>query len=382
MYRKLVLIQIISLFFTGFSTGQVKIRLSANHSFGSAVFTAIKGRYVLDVYDGKSVLLNRDEPVIFAVYNGKVAVKIRDSRSFVCDSVIVKGLTGRDFFSLRINGSKTKRTYSGNLQCRHDLGHLFLIDICDVEQYIAGVVKSEGGADANREYLKTQAVLARTYMYRYFDRHIIDGYNVCDNTHCQAFNGIAADSAVVKATLATKGLVVLDQDSALIMSAFHSNCGGETSSSADVWLSAQPYLKKVIDPYCISSHNAKWSRKIPVADWENYMKDSGYSGSSGDHSVYDFSQTTRTKDYSIGSFTIPFRKIRTDLNLRSSFFSVRSDGDAVVLNGRGYGHGVGLCQEGAMVMASRGFKFGDIIKFYYSGVIVSDIKDVPGIRGR
>ena len=63
------------------------------------------------------------------------------------------------------------------------------------------------------------------------------------------------------------------------------------------------------------------------------------------------------------------------MNLRSTFFSVVPEGDSIILKGRGYGHGVGLCQEGAMVMAAKGFNYKQIIDFYYSGVIISDIKN-------
>ena len=66
-----------------------------------------------------------------------------------------------------------------------------------------------------------------------------------------------------------------------------------------------------------------------------------------------FTQKSRLTDYNAGSFTIPLRTIRTELNLRSTFFSVIAEGDSVILKGRGYGHGVGLCQEGAMAMAEK-----------------------------
>jgi stage II sporulation protein D len=63
------------------------------------------------------------------------------------------------------------------------------------------------------------------------------------------------------------------------------------------------------------------------------------------------------------------------MNLRSAFFSVYAVGDSIILKGRGYGHGVGLCQEGAMMMAAKGFDYRAIINFYYSGVTISDIKN-------
>ena len=76
--------------------------------------------------------------------------------------------------------------------------------------------------------------------------------------------------------------------------------------------------------------------------------------------------------YKTGNFSIPLMQIRTDLDLRSSFFSVRVEGDSVILTGRGYGHGVGLCQEGAMVMASKGYDYRKIIGFYYKGVVLKN----------
>jgi stage II sporulation protein D len=72
---------------------------------------------------------------------------------------------------------------------------------------------------------------------------------------------------------------------------------------------------------------------------------------------------------------MPFETIREDMKLRSSFFSVIAARDSVLLKGKGYGHGVGLCQEGAMEMANRGSTYQQIIDFYYNEVIITDIKN-------
>jgi stage II sporulation protein D len=381
MFKKLLIIQFILVFFSVVGFGQVKVRIFAGKPASSGVFTVISGRYNLDIYDGKTMSLNINEPLIFALINGKIAVKTNNMQSFLCDSLIVRGLTGNDRFSFRVNGStKNRQFYSGDLQCLPDLGFLVFINTCDIEQYIAGVVRTEGGTGRNIEYLKSQAVLARTYLYKHLKRHIIDGYNFCDNTHCQAFNGISPDTLIQKAALETKGLVIIDRDSNLIISAFHSNCGGETSTSEDVWLSGHSYIKKVTDPYCVKSPNATWKKTLPLSDWIACLKKSGFKTSSGNGPDYNFSQLTRQNDYRAGSFSVPFRQIRTDLNLRSTFFSVFREGDVITLKGRGYGHGVGLCQEGAMVMASKGFKFSDIIGFYYTGVTVTDIKNAKIVK--
>ena len=199
-------------------------------------------------------------------------------------------------------------------------------------------------------------------MYKYFDKHIQDKYNLCDNTHCQAFNGLSSDSLLNEAAIETRGLVILAKDSTLIISAFHSNCGGETSSSEDVWLSDQPYLKSVTDPYCITSRSATWQKSYSRSDWLTYIKKSGLDEKMTDLLALNFFQEHRLADYKTASFRIPLRTIRSDLNLRSTFFSVFAIGDSVILKGKGYGHGVGLCQEGAMVMAAKGFRYRDIIQ--------------------
>jgi stage II sporulation protein D len=381
MYKKLFFILFLIIFFSVISTGQVRVRIFAGEKPSSASLTIIDGNYELDVYDGKSISLTAGDPILLAMYENKIAVKIKSSVSFMCDSLTVKGLTGNDHFYFRINGgSQVRRIYSGDLQGISDLGVLVFINICDVEQYIAGVVRTEGGPGKKIEYLKSQAVIARTFLYKHYDRHLIDRYNLCDNTHCQAFNGISTDTLITRSALETKGLVVLDRDSTLIISAFHSNCGGETSTADFVWLAGHSYIKKVIDPYCINSANATWRKSIPLNEWETYLKKSGFVPAGTTALSYNFSQLTRQNNYRIGSFSLPFGQIRNDLNLKSAFFSVVKEGNLITFKGRGYGHGVGLCQEGAMVMAARGFKYSDIIRFYYSDVIISDIKNAKIVK--
>jgi stage II sporulation protein D len=361
-------------------SAQVKIRIFANQSPESAIFTVADGIYEMKFSDGQIILITKDEPVVIMKYYGKLAVKKRNIAGFICDSLLITGKTGSDSFSMRINGSSNaKQIYSGDLKCFPDLGTLVFINICDIEKYISGVVMAEGGVGRNLEYFKTQAIIARTYMYKYFDKHKSDKYNVCDNTHCQAFNGLSSDTLLNEAALDTRGIVILDKDSTLIISAFSSNCGGETASSEDVWLLKEPYLKSIADPYCHFSKNAVWQKSFYIKEWLDYLKKSGYTKETDDLSVFNFLQKSRQPDYKSGSFRIPLRTIRTDLDLRSTFFSVYSMGDSIILKGRGYGHGVGLCQEGAMVMASKGFTYPEIINFYYTGVFLSDIKNAVAL---
>jgi stage II sporulation protein D len=378
MNLRLLFIGILLFTFPVFSSGQVRIRLFTGAEPEIAAFSATSGNFKVDLFNNDSFEVTAGEIVIISRFNNSLYIKVRNRAGRVCDSVFFSGKTRVDSFSLRVNN--VRQYYSGDLHCRYDLGSLLLINICDIESYIAGVVKAEGGSGKNIEYFKTQAVIARTYMYKYFDKHITDHFNLCDNTHCQVYNGISDDSLITSAALETKGEVILGPDSTLIIAAFHSNCGGETSPSEYVWLTSQPYLKRVTDPFCTGSRNAKWKAGIRLEEWRDYLEKMGYNGDKDNPALLIFSQKTRVPDFKIGEFSIPFVRIRNDLKLRSAFFSLTASGDSVFFDGRGYGHGVGLCQEGAMVMAQKGFDYRQIVNFYYSGVFIADIGEAKEER--
>ena len=252
---------------------QFRIRLLTDQTSNVVVFTVTEGVYQIDLQAGNLLEIETGESVVLTRFNNRIAVKIRNQNGFICDSVEFKMVGDKSTFLIRTNsGTISKRTYNGNLICKSDLGSVFLINIPESEDYIAGVVKSEGGNGGTLEYYKAQAVIARTYAYKYEKKHINDEYNLCDGVHCQVFQGITTDSLILRAVNNTKGQVIVDQDSVLIISAFHSNCGGETASSEDVWLTSQSYLKSVIDPYCLVSRNATWEKKISIAEWWAYLK--------------------------------------------------------------------------------------------------------------
>jgi stage II sporulation protein D len=363
-------------FYFGLLSSQVRVRLFTDLTPDYAIFTVQSGHYNLSSDSGRSISAGIGEMLIIARYKEKIVAKKRNGESFIGDSIEFKGSTGEDYFTLQIyQPGSLKRNYTGDLKCFSDMGTLLLVNTMDIEKYIAGVVMAEGGGRKNEEFFKTQSIIARTYTCKYINKHIIDRYNLCDDTHCQAFNGITGDSLIINAVRHTSGLVITTPDSILIISAFHSNCGGETSPSEYAWVTSQSYLRRVSDPYCQNSPGALWERKISINEWTDYLKKNGYHNIVTDPSVFNFVQTRRVPDYITGSFTMPLRTIRNDLDLRSSYFSLSVAGDSLVIKGKGYGHGVGLCQEGAMVMATKGFTCKQIIDFYYSGVLILDIKN-------
>jgi stage II sporulation protein D len=231
-------------------------------------------------------------------------------------------------------------------------------------------VDAEAGPNAGLEFYKAQAILVRTYLYSNIDRHITEGFQLCDGVHCQAYRGRSVRNLIIaQATKATSGYVVIAPDSSYINAVFHANCGGETESGGNAWLNNKNYLVPVKDPFCINSSSARWTKTIPLVQWKNYLKSQGFKFTADcAPGNFEFSQITRKQYYKMERDSIPLRQIRTDFQLKSTFFSVVANAKEITLKGRGFGHGVGLCQDGAMNMAKIGYKSDDILKYYFKGI--------------
>jgi stage II sporulation protein D len=373
MKKKILLLILLSVNFYLLSyPASVRVRVFTERDPSNIFFRVVSGKYSLICPGIRTAELVTGDEIIISRYKDFIAIKLSGMPAFSADSVTIESSSDDPLFSIR-TGSLAG-TYPGTLTCYPDLSGLVIINECDIEKYLEGVVRAEGGRGKNAEYFKTQAVIARTYTYKNLNRHTADRYNLCDGTHCQAFAGIDSDSVISRAVKETRDIVIATSDSTLIISAFHSNCGGETSPSEYVWLSPQPYLVKIADPFCVKSRNASWETMVSTGKWLEILRKNNYTGEADNTSLYAFSQPDRTSDYITGEFTIPLRVLRDELNLKSTWFSVIPQGDSLYLRGRGYGHGVGLCQEGAMVMASGGSDYGEIIRFYYPGVILTDIR--------
>jgi hypothetical protein len=152
MSRKLILIFLINALFALFTYGQVRIRLFSAQTPESAIFSVTGGRYEIRTFNGESLSVDKNDPVLITRFNGKLAVKTGHEKGFICDSLLLLGKTGNDFFSLRINdGIPIRQFYTGDLQCYPDLETLVMINNCNVESYIAGVVRAEGGIGKNKD---------------------------------------------------------------------------------------------------------------------------------------------------------------------------------------------------------------------------------------
>jgi len=246
---------------------------------------------------------------------------------------------------------------------------MLCISELELEKYVAGVVEGEAGKGHTPEYYKVQAIISRTYALANRKRHIFEGYNLCDKVHCQVYHGKARwEPEIPLAAWETKGTVIVDQDIELITAAFHSNCGGKTLNSEDVWSKPLSYCKSVKDSFCLTQPHSHWEKSIPRKQWIDYLNKHPEFDSADSLSKAAATNYFPTEKSLYFADSIPLKQIRADMGLRSTFFTIYEDGEEVKFTGKGFGHGVGLCQEGAMKMAELGWKYNDILHFYYSDV--------------
>jgi stage II sporulation protein D len=275
------------------------------------------------------------------------------------------------------------RTYDADLKISVSAGQLFCTNNVMLESYVGGVVESESGGRSLLEFYKVQAIICRTYALAHINRHFADGFDVCDGVHCQVYRSKTVDPVISKATLETAGQVIVDKNLNLITAAFHSNCGGETANSGDVWAANLSYLKAVDDTFCTRMPNAHWSRKIARTDWLNYLETKHkypVNDSIARGKALHMTQDNRDKEYVHGAVRIPYKTIRSDWQLKSAYFSIAEQKDSIIISGRGYGHGVGLCQEGAIRMAQLGYTSEFIIKHYYQDVEIVHLSHLDFFR--
>lgn len=366
------------LFATSFlsADAQVRIRVFYGKDCESALIRVRDNQHQLLLNGREEVFSLEDGELILVSRAGdRIAVKRMEHSAFLADSIRIVCNSDTGFIDLSISDSPGVRAeYSGDFTFSSSLGTLKLINTINMDRYIAGVVQAEGGYKGHPEYFKSQAVIARTYAYLHLGKHSNEGYDLCDDVHCQAYHGRSVTETINITVSETRGQVLADGDSLLILAPFHSNCGGETVSSENVWLTSKPYLASVFDPYCAFSRNAAWEKAIKKDDWLRYMTEKGKMDINPDINM-TFIQNRRMILYRAGGIEIPLTVIRSDWGFRSTFFSIRDAGDTLYFSGRGYGHGVGLCQEGAMVMAGRGFTYSQILDYYYNNVYLINIED-------
>ena len=321
------------------------------------------------------------------------------------------------------------QTFEGTLRIVVEADKIVAINELPVERYLASVISSEMSATASPEFLKAHAVISRSWLLaqiekrrqhengadnffsfikkddefiRWYDRDDHTIFDVCADDHCQRYQGIvhARNCHVEEAISQTRGQI-LTYDGEICDARFHKCCGGDTEEFQYCWEDTpKPYLVSVHDPWCNTSDKQILSQVLNDYDQEtpNFyhwtveytqeqlselvnrkLKDDfglitdliplerGKSGR-----IWKLKIVGTKKTFTIGK-ELEIRRALSESHLLSSAFEVEREGDRFILHGKGWGHGVGLCQIGAAVMGEQGKTYDEILLFYYRNAKIQQI---------
>ena len=249
---------------------------------------------------------------------------------------------------------------------------LSVIEDLEIEDFVTGVVGSEMPHLWNDEAHCAQAVTVRTYtMYkkkaRCSEKYQLDMQDL-------AYRGMAGESPRLSSIVQkTKGLV-MTYNGNIFPAYFHSTCGGHTEDVSHVFADESiPPLSGVVCKYCSNSKYSKWKRDISKSVIERKLREANVAVSNirsiktldtgyGNHgSKVEIVFAGGSKEMGANDF----RLLIGPNILCSTAFSAKCSGKNITFSGNGWGHGVGLCQHGAQTMAKKGFKWSDIINYYY-----------------
>ena len=340
----------------------------------------------------------------------------------------IEALTG-DFILLGT------RSYRGVIEFRPSGNNITAINVINLEQYLYGVLPAEMPHSWHIEALKAQAVAARTFAFNRLGGsvHAVNGFDICDSTHCQVYDGTAREHVnTTRAVRETDGLM-LWYGGRTIMANYFSSSGGVTDNSEDVWFEARPYLRSVVEIYefepmvwtrtftwyelTYAAHRAGANIGTVTGLYVSAVAVSGRAteitlrGTAGTWSVSrepirgffsPIGGSLPSRNFTVvgGQPSSPMVTVTDGVQSRSGMLGAMtvhdvsgtiqtgyvfdgmglrrveaapaavSPGTGITINGRGWGHGVGMSQRGAEGLARMGFTFRDILMFYYQGIVI------------
>ncbi|MBU2103041.1 MAG: SpoIID/LytB domain-containing protein [Candidatus Omnitrophota bacterium] len=360
---------------------------------GTRTMKARKDKLYTLVYKKKNAfVLDYDTGAVLRKFTLPLRIKSNLYSFYVLDVVYGRG----NFWHKEID-----RMYRGDLRVIPSDRGMTLTNVINVQEYLYGVLPSEIPATAAPEVLRAQAIAARTIALKGMGRHKKEGFDVCSQVHCQAYQGLSAETpATNRAVDDTRGEIIVETDQP-IETFYHANCGG--CSRSDLFGKAHYLVNKLDAPQGITQEvnsdftsaygQERWMRQEPLVfcaypkssfrwqrayDAEDFALAFGFPLSrlknivpakKGEAAHYDAltvafntEKVTLSGDLKIREY---FDKLRSSAFRVEIVFSPQKKPVMLLFWGAGFGHAVGLCQEGAMAMASQGYTYEEILRHYY-----------------
>lgn len=284
---------------------------------------------------------------------------------------------------LSLTTDTNMQSYRGKLMLRLYRDRLQVVNVLPLEEYLLGVVPLEMPSRFPAEALRAQAIAARSWSVRNRGKHEADGADYCDTTHCQVYAGVLAErESTTQAVRDTAGLILVNAG-APVDGVYTADCGGQPALENRT--DAPPSDRNESgEDYCAANPRHRWTLRVPLLQvWQLAGgKDSLQESPNGNVEVL-----TAQRDASGRVVTLRLRwgeqavevagaRLRQALSLPSTLFEVWVEGvNLLVFEGRGAGHGRGLCQWGAAGRARAGQKAEQILQFYYPGAQIVPLSE-------
>lgn len=402
--------------------------LSLSSDYGFYLYNKDNKREIFDIGESR-IIISGDKNGTINIYN--------KNYNYITDipgdgSIIIGSGDAQDSI---VQVEKNK--YRDYITFLNKGNEIFLINHIELDKYLYGVIPREMPVSAPMEALKAQAIASRSYTLANINKHIKDGYNLCDTVDCQVYGAYDNEKPTTNQAIdETRGIYAY-YDGKVINATFHSSSGGYTEDSSKVWGGSVPYLVAVKDEFSVNAPNSNWTVEITAREVKEKLLSLGIDigdiieiqpveiteanrvqrlkikGTKGEHilsssnfrnlvgttflkstwfNIDTTGASSSTKVYAL-SVNSSYPK---EINLNNAYIldvrnkatvsrstvsraigkdrtssldgTVSSKPTTFVFNGKGYGHGVGMSQYGAMEMAKQGYNFEDIIKHYYQGV--------------
>ena len=362
--------------------GEVLIRVALQRRQPKAV---IYGSYNISVWDKShnSTILPGES---WSILSSGSALKAELSRGTVVEDIEGKLRLWSDN-EYYINDRRVKGAV--DIRQEKDCGIIVIAEI-PLEEYLPGVLTSEVGglADNSPEAAMAQAIISRSYAFARIGAKPESYYDIEAGTSHQCFDLDNMVSPTIKrAVNDTKGKMLIYQGK-VIAPNFHSTCGGRTARPSEVWNADDqnfPYLESVEDKWCSISPRYSWSDTIMAEELAGRLfpgkqvivKDVKVMERGKSGRIVSLSVATSAGDTVLTKTAV--RNGMKDKPLLSTWFGIENQRNTegnvekIIISGKGFGHGVGLCQWGAIGMARAGKSYKSILKHYYKGVEVERI---------
>jgi len=290
----------------------------------------------------------------------------------------------------RVTGSVTpisvaKNEYRGDVYfVQNAEGGLSVINEVDIEEYLRGVLPSEVWASWPLEMLKAQAVVSRTYTVFKAISHAEKDFDMTNGVMHQVYGGQDKETKATDAAVRLTHGEILTYRGQVFPAYFHSTCGGSTTHPEYQWdVAPHPALRTQVCSYCETSKHYKWKRLLSLKEIEHSLRKAGHKiGYIRDISPQVLDASGRPRQimivHSEGQLFLranDFRlavgpqKVKSLRDMRVTIIR-----DQVLFTGKGWGHGVGMCQYGAKEMVKEARTYKDILEFYYPGAEITKLK--------